>query len=130
MADYGTDVNTVVGGVIDIDPYWRLVSGGEAVAQSIARDIVSAPGLIDDDEYGAGLAGLVNTPTDAASLHRLEQLIEQRCLADERVRRVDVDLSFADGLLTVQVVGRLSDKTSFRLVLSVSGVTISVLEAS
>lgn len=132
MADYGTDVSTVTSaGVLDLDPYFTLVSGQTAMAHAIARRL-STPlgGLIDDPDYGFDLTALVNVPTDERTLFEARSECEAQCLLDERVNDATVTMDAEDGAPTVSVALELSDGVTFTLVLAVSAVTVEILEGA
>ena len=129
---YGSDISTVTsGGVIDLDPYFRVVTGAEAVAHAIARRLTCPRGgLIDDEEYGFDLRELVNQPLTSSFSRDAAQEIEAQCLLDERVEAADVELSEEDGLLEVSVALTLYDGVTFTLVLAVSAVTVEILQGA
>lgn len=131
MADYGTDISTITSdGAVDLDPYFRVVSGTTSVSHAIVKRLTTPyGGLLDEVDYGFDLLGLVNGSTSQRELTAAVAQIEAQCLQDERVADATVDLSVSDGVLTVKVQGDLVDGGTFRLVLGVSAVSVDVLEA-
>ena len=131
MATYGTDISTITAaGAIDIDPYFKVVSGSTAVLHAIVKRLVTPEGgLIDDADYGYDLRALVNASTSRSELSSAVAMIEAQCLQDERVSDATVGLSVVDGVLTCKVQCTLVDGGSFRLVLGISAVSVDVLEA-
>ena len=129
--DYGTDISTITAaGAIDIDEYFKVVSGSTAVLHAIVKRLVTPQGgLIDDEDYGFDLRALVHGSTSRSELNSAVGEIEAQCLRDERVADVTVTLSVAAGVLTCKVQGTLVDGGTFRLVLAVSAVSVDVLEA-
>lgn len=131
MATYGTDISTITAaGAIDIDPYFKVVSGSTAVLHTIVKMLVTPQGgLLDDEDFGYDLRALVHGSTSRAELNSAVGEIEAQCLRDERIADVTVTLSVASGVLTCNVQGTLVDGQTFRLVLAVSAVSVEVLEA-
>lgn len=131
MATYGTDISTITAaGAIDIDPYFKVVSGSTAVLHAIVKRLVTPQGgLIDDEDYGYDLRALVHGSTSRAELNSAIGEIEAQCLQDERVSDATVTLLVASGVLTCKVQVTLVDGQTFRLVLAVSAVSVEVLEA-
>ena len=131
MADYGTDISTITSdGAVDLDAYFRVVSGTTSVSHAIVKRLTTPyGGLIDDEDYGYDLRTLCNGSTSLGELNSATAEIEAQCLQDERVVDATVDLSVTAGVLTVKVEGALVDGGIFRLVLGVSAVSVDVLEA-
>ena len=131
MADYGTDISTITSaGVVDLDEYFRVVSGSTCVLHAVVKRLTTPyGGLVDDQDYGFDLRDLVNRSLSKPELRGAVAQIEAQCLEDERVDEADVDLSVLNGVLTVKVQCRLIDDQTFRLVLGVSAVSVDVLGA-
>ena len=128
--DYGTDISTITAGTVDLDPYFRVVSGSESVLHALVKRLTTPyGGLLDDEDYGFDLTGLVNGSVSPSDLSSARALIEAQCLQDERVIDATVELSVASGVLTCRVQGTLFNDKTFRLVLGVSAVSVEVLEA-
>lgn len=130
MADYGTDIATIApDGSIDLDPYFRVVSGSTVVSHAIVKRLVTPPGgLLDDEDYGYDLRALVHGSTSKPELDSAVAEIEAQCLADERVSDATITLSASGGVLTCRVQVVLVDGQTLRLVLAVSAVSVEVLE--
>lgn len=119
----GLDISTP--GAADLDPYFALVSEAEQLAQALARRIVTPTGALRDDlSYGYDVRAHLN---DTALQPRLvAAAVRAQWLADERVEDCDVRVTFEDGALSIEGVVLASTGT-FRLVLSVSAVALSIL---
>ncbi len=127
--DYGSDVSCLVDGVLDLDPYFRVITGTECVLEAVARRLTTSEGgLIDDAEYGAGLTSLVNAAVDNAALLDARSNCEAQCLLDERINDATVAFSVEDGTLTASADVVLVDGETFSLVLAVSAVSVTVLQ--
>lgn len=131
MADYGTDISTITAsGAVDLDEYFRVVSGADAVLHALVKRLVTPyGGLLDEEDYGFDLRGLVNGSSSQRELNAAVAQIEAQCLQDERVSDATVELSVSGGICSVKILCTLTDDQTFRLVLGVSSVTIEVLEA-
>lgn len=131
MADYGTDISTITAsGAVDLDEYFRVVSGTDAVLHAIVKRLVTPyGGLLDEVDYGFDLLGLVNGSTSQRELNAAVAQIEAQCLQDERVSDATVEMSVTDGICKVKILCTLTDDQTFSLVLGVSSVSIDVLEA-
>ncbi len=131
MMDYGTDISTITSsGAVDLDEYFRVVSGADAVLHAVVKRLVTPyGGLLDEEDYGFDLLGLVNGSTSQRELTAAVAQIEAQCLQDERVSDATVDLSVAAGAVTVKVQCELVEGETFSLVLGVSSVSIEILEA-
>lgn len=132
MADYGSDVSTLTSaGALDLDPYFRTITGAECVAQAIARRLTTPlGGLLDDPEYGYDLRALVHAPSGTDTIFEAQSEIEAQCLLDERVSDATVELSVEDEVLTCSVALTLFDDKAFTLVLAVSAVTVEILQGA
>jgi hypothetical protein len=129
MADLGIDISCTD----DLDPAFTPVTGTKALAQAMARRLITPRGsLFYDLEYGFDLRAYLNagiTQGDGFAF-RLGAQIEAECLKDERVGTVDAQLSYdpVTEKLTVLLSGVASDGP-FRLVLAVSAVTVEILRS-
>jgi hypothetical protein len=131
MADYGTDISTITpDGAVDLDEYFRVVSGADVVLHAIVKRLVTPyGGLLDEEDYGFDLLGLVNSSTSQRELNSAVAQIEAQCLQDERVSDATVEMSVVDGACQVKILCTLTNDQTFSLVLGVSSVSIDVLEA-
>jgi hypothetical protein len=69
-----------------MDPLVRDVSGEDLLGQDLFHRLDTSRGtLIDDNDYGYDLVGLLHRPTTTQSIAMASQLIEQECQKDDRV---------------------------------------------
>ncbi len=123
--DYGSDIHCID----DIDPSFSVVTGRLAVAQALARRLgTPRGGLFYDPEYGFDLRQFANAGFNQALSFQISAGIEAECVKDERVRSASASVTYdaQTERLTTAVDG-ISDAGPFRLVLSVSSVTVEVL---
>ena len=97
------------------------------VAQSLARRLSTpSQGLIGSPDYGSDVSALLDSATTVTALAGILANIDRQFLQDERVIR-----SSTTGTLKNQVLTTTSTVTTaagpFRLTLSVSAVTIQIL---
>jgi len=131
--DYGTTIGSVSSGAgLDMDPYWRRVSGGKAVAVAVARRLLVGKGSLwwaPDVGFGqSGILGLIDEGITAERIPMHERLLRAECEADERVLGADVTLTFAatTSRLTCDTTLELGSGP-FRFVLVASSVSVSLL---
>lgn len=120
---YGHDLFCIT----DLDPGMIEVDGRRCLAQAIARRLMTPRnGLIDDPNYGYDLTAFLNGDFDQAPLARMNGQIIAECLKDERVVAATSQVVVSGGVLIVTI--SLTDGLGpFPLVLSVSSVTVSIL---
>lgn len=123
--DLGTDIATP--DAADLDPYFGTVSGVRAIAQALARRLVTPRGsLLDDDGYGYDLRSRLNDSLEPRDIAALAAIVKRELESDERVESAEVAVSLADG--TLRVSARVVSSTgAFRLVLAVADVTSEIL---
>ena len=131
MTDYGTDLASTfgAGGVVDCDPYFRRITGNEAIAHAVIRRLVTPRGSLSWDPHcGFDVRAYLNAPINRQILGFLQGAIKAEALADERVATADVSVSFNDltSKLTVTLTLTAGDGP-FTLVLAVSALTVSIL---
>lgn len=133
MTTLGTDLNTPVSdeGLIDLDPTFALASGRPQLAQAIGRRITKRRGTLgwigDDPDQGIDVRDYLGSDADAQSAFRVAAMVEGEVLRDERVLACQATATITDGTLTLSL--RLADADGpFRLVLSVSAVTVDLLK--
>lgn len=131
--DYGTTIGSVSSGAgLDMDPYWRRVSGGKAVAVAVARRLLVGKGSLwwaPDVGFGeSGILGLIDDDITADRIPMIERLLRAECEADERVLGADVTLTFdaTASSLACDVLLELGSGP-FRFVLQASAVSVSLL---
>ncbi len=124
MSNLGTGVRSIWGiGGAAMDPYWRRVTGGDAVAHAVARRLITPRGhLLWAPEIGYDVRALLNLDYTESDLRIAEGYIVAECLADERVSRARVDFATdaarRSGTITVTLT--TSDAESFALVFAAS----------
>lgn len=123
--DYGVDTYALT----DLDPSFLLISGQEAVAQSIARRLQTpAGGLLGDSAYGYDLRGLVNTAKSLAELEEIRSSVEAQCLLDLRVDSVDVTLELLEsGVCEITIELTLVDGETPTLTFQIDSSNVSVV---
>lgn len=125
--DYGTDVSTVGG----FDTTFRLQGGRQVVAWALARRLgTPRGGLLRDPLYGFDVRDFVQAKMTSAGRAALAAGVRAECLKDERVKSVRVAIEPASDGQTIRLVLEIGLASGpFRLVLSVSSVTVDILEA-
>ena len=130
MSNLGTDFSCVD----DLDPNLSSIDGRIGLGQAAARRISTArTTLFYDNEYGTDVRSQLN------ERHREEitaQAVEAEVLKDERVQDVEATITFVevpqsadetDGDLRIELL--LTDASGpFQLTISVSGLTVTLLE--
>ena len=117
--DYGTDISCLQ----DLDPYFALVSGPEAVAQALARRLLTpSGGLLTDPSYGYDLRALVLTDLSEEERLSAENEISAQAIQDERISDavVQISLNSSTGVLTVSVQPLLVTGEIFTLVFTLT----------
>ena len=131
--DYGTGVaslSTEEGG-LDLDPYFRKITGPMVVVYAVARRFVTRRGsLWWAPDAGFDLRGRLMDGVRAQDIERLAGLIATEAERDERVLNADVTVVFdaSTEALTVTMNLTLADGV-FPLVLHVSKVSTSLILA-
>lgn len=124
-----TDLGRDLACVDDLSPDMREVTGRRCLAEAIARRYISDRGtLLGDPNYGYNLLDFMNADVTPVDIGELQSGAEAEALKDERVLRADVVATLEDdGTLTVIVT--LTDADGpFTLTLSVSAVTVTILD--
>jgi hypothetical protein len=124
------DGSTLTEVIFDFASDFAMVSGRQCLAEALARRLVTTRGtLIGDPEYGFNLLGFVNDDIDARGLALVAAGVEAEMLKDERVVHATAAVSFLSGVLIVAIT--ITDgRGPFKLVLSVSDVTVSILQVA
>lgn len=129
MADLGTDVRSLfTANVVDLDPYFQIVSGATAVAHAVARRFLTPAGsLVWDEDVGLDLRDWLLECLSRAQLPAIASMVRTEALKEERVDSATADVTLgASGVLTVT----LSCTTAagpFVLVLAASALTVDLL---
>ena len=123
--DFGTDINTP--GVMDLDPFFREISGVEVLGQACARRLVTPRGsLVGDPAYGYDVRVHLNDDDPSPSAIGLEVAAE--LAKDERVESASAVVTFDQLAGTLRIVADvLTAAGPFRLTLDVSAVSVAVL---
>jgi hypothetical protein len=137
--ELGLDVRMFVDGAgpPDLDPLFAEIDGAEAVAQVVALRCYTprfpAPGyLLGSENEGIFLPDFVQGKLDAKTKFIVQQLVRAQARKDERVEstRVDVTTDAAAQTMTIDIAGTTSDDEPFELTISVSDVTVELLNES
>lgn len=123
--DYGSDINTPGGA--DLDPWFATIGGVDAVLQCCIRRLMTPRGaLTDDPAFGYDLRAHIND--HAPNVRAIEAEVADQLVRDERVLRAAATATFTPATSTLLVSIRVTlAEGTFRLVLEVSAVTVSVL---
>lgn len=126
MTDYGTDLDFEE----DLDELGRGVEGVTLLAQALWRMLRTAPGsLIDDEEHGFDLFGLLSKPLTAAEQASLPSRIRAAVLRDPRIAQVEVDLTeLAIGSWRIRLRVTPGEGPAFDMVGAVDQVAATLLE--
>lgn len=126
MSDLGQDLDCVT----DLAPTMRMVSGRTALAQAIARRLITPRGtLIDDPNYGFDVRQYLNDDLGPRDIGLISAGIVAQCLQDERVFAAQASVVLTAGVLVVTI--SLTDAAGpFKLVLGVSDVTADILKVA
>ena len=126
--DYGTDISTSP----TLDPSFGPLTGSRVVAEAVARRLTTPRGTLPDDpNYGTDLRAWLNESMTPATLTQVRSAAERECLKDERLQSADATVSYdaASGTLSVVLALALSAGPTFRLVLGVTAVSVTLLSA-
>jgi hypothetical protein len=129
--DYGRDVAMVFiagGAGADLDPTFALVTGQRAVAEAVARRLLSRrASLINDLDYGLDVRVVLGEALGPAARFAFERAIAAEAMKDERVLDASCSVAVdASGGVDVDLV-LTTDEGEFRLVLDVGQVTTIAL---
>lgn len=107
-----------------------MATGFRVVAEAIARRWQTPRGgLLDDPNYGYNLLDFISDDIDKGTLAQIAQLAGAEAEKDERVLGCSVTINFVGGVM--MVFGRVDTAAGpFQLVVSVSDVTVSLLQVS
>jgi hypothetical protein len=120
--EYGTDFACVE----DLDAKLSLASGPRMVAEAVVRRL-STPrgGLWYDPAYGTDLRGYLN---GASSRFRVASDVEREALKDERVAAAAASVTRSASTLSVAIELTLETGVTFDLTLSVSELTVELVD--
>ena len=124
--DYGIDVSTFP----DLDPAFSLVSGREALAQSLTRRLQTPRGALPfHPDDGIDVRDWLHEGVDAVTLFRLRSEIEAELEKDERVLAASCVTEWEPGAgglsLSVSVEPVIGER--FALIVSVSDFDFSLI---
>lgn len=125
----GVGVQTLwTGGRPDFDPRWRRVSGGLAVAHSVARMVVCPPGRLSwAPHIGGNVLDLLNDGFTTQRVRAFAGYLRGLARSDARVKDTTVTVELLEQTLKIRIEITTSDDEVFALVLSASKLTIDVL---
>lgn len=124
---YGSDISAVS----DINPSMVLRSGPQVLADAIGRRLITPRGgLFYDPDYGLDVRAWLNESITESSGVELGSAIAAECEKDERIEsaRATVDFNLLEGRIRI-AVELTTAEGPYRLVLSVSDVSVDILEA-
>ena len=125
---YGHDLSCVT----DLDPAMAETDGVHCLTQAITRRLITPRGgLIDDPNYGTDLTAEMNNDLLPSDIGRLQSAINAECRKAERVFSAACTVVLAaQGVLTVSLVITGAAGPTFRMVLAITSVTVTVLSVS
>lgn len=119
----GVDVAALSTDPLDVDPYFRLINGGRAVAEAVAAALSHEPGVLWwSPDRGTDLRGMLHRDFSAANV---EGAVEAEALKDERVVGAEATAtSLGPGQLRVELELELrsGDSETVQLTLNVDDV--------
>jgi len=131
---YGTDfwIGSVNGGPPDLDPSMRFTTGRQLLSQSLVCRFSTARGtVIDCPNDCLDLRDLVSDGMTQSQINSLGGAIRQEALKDARVQDVQVQSTFSNATSTLTVTMNVASLYGpFKLVLAVSSVTVTILDAN
>ena len=114
-----------VGGAADLDISFTPISGPRAVAEHVARRLISPPGSYDDPDWGFDINSWLNANLLPQDLDAFEAAVRNEVLAVEGVDSAEITTTLDDvaGLVCV-VEMTLSDADAYELVFVLGADTI------
>jgi hypothetical protein len=114
-----------VGGAADLDISFTPISGPRAVAEHVARRLISPPGSYDDPDWGFDINSWLNANLLPQDLDAFEAAVRNEVLAVEGVDSAEITTTLDDvaGLVCV-VEMTLSDEDEYELVFVLGADTI------
>jgi phage baseplate assembly protein W len=125
--DLGTDVRCFP----SLDPYFRAVSGNQAVAECLFRRTTTPKGRMKfHPDDGMDLHDYLNGPVTALTLARCKSEVEAQCMRDERVKDVAVFTEWDSDKEALAVdISFTTAEGPFRFVLEVTALEVRMVEA-
>ena len=114
-----------VGGAADLDISFTPISGPRAVAEHVARRLISPPGSYDDPDWGFDINSWLNANLLPQDLDAFEAAVRNEVLAVESVDSAEITTTLDDvaGLVCV-VEMTLSNEDEYELVFVLGADTI------
>ena len=114
-----------VGGAADLDISFTPISGPRAVAEHVARRLISPPGSYDDPDWGFDINSWLNANLLPQDLDAFEAAVRNEVLAVEGVDGAEITTTLDDvaGLVCV-VEMTLSNEDEYELVFVLGADTI------
>ena len=126
MADFGTDLSALP------DLSWTIKTGKDNLAEAIARRLITPlGGLFYDPTYGLDLRQYIGETLTDEVRYEIETLMAAECEKDERIlSAVATIIEASPQLRSIQIELALETADEpYRLILSISDVTVEVLRA-
>jgi hypothetical protein len=109
----------------DFSPQMHTV---EAVGQALYRRLSFSPGAVFyDRSYGTNLCDFINQASDSSG-YEIERAAEIECLKDDRVDDCEATAEMDGSSVVLSILVTLGNGEEFTLVLSVTNVTVEILE--
>jgi len=139
MANYGTDISTFAApsNAVGLDPLMPLISGSRVVLEAVARRYMTPRGSLPQgparnvSEYGYDLMSLVAKRMTQVAILRAKADIEAEAEKEAGVLKATLVefLETSSNVYRVRITIELATGP-FPLVLSVSAVTVAILQAA
>ena len=125
--DYGSDVSTFAGPLLDLDPTFTVITGPRVVAERVARRLTTPRGgLFYDANYGMDIRDFLNAGV-TNQLSAIQELCNQEALKEETVQASNCTVTYVAATSTMTIAYRLQLASGpFQFTLSVSQLTASV----
>lgn len=127
MADYGSDVSTFP----DLDAGFSAMTGRRVVAERIARRFTTPRGSLSwAPNDGVDVRAWLNESVTRARLSEWSRALEQEAEKDEAVLSASVSLAYDQAAMAIKISATLDLADGpFSLVLAVSGVSLTIIDA-
>lgn len=109
---------------------WLVVTGIDAMTQSLIRRMITDPGewaYLPD--YGAGMRSFVKQPKSVANLAEMQERCKAQAMRDRRVKSVSATLELFDGgvKLLLSVVPKFGPERAKPIVITIAQTSTGVL---
>ena len=127
MAD--SDLGTDFGGVNDLDAAWGSVDGRRALAESIARRLITPRGALPDfPDYGFDLVSCIGS---AMTDSRIRQRVSEQVFLEEEIQNASVSIvrtnPYGNTALDITVSIDATGVPPFDLTLNVSALGVEAI---